>query len=121
MGVVAAGAVAAAVVSAAVVAAVVLTAAAEDKGQPLVGLLVGGWAEMMDLCRQTQFFGNICLLFGILLCVCVFVGIPKRDEYYLAFYLCYKLKKRNTQIKNGHFIMCICVSGQESRGIAIKT
>ncbi len=37
----AAGAVATAVVSAVVAAAVVLTAGAEDKGQPLVGSLVG--------------------------------------------------------------------------------
>jgi hypothetical protein len=52
----------------------------------------------MDLCRHTQFFGNIWLLFGILFSICVFVGIPKRDEY-LAFYSCYKLIKTNTQIE----------------------
>ncbi len=39
------GAVAAAVVLAAVAAAVVLTVAAEDQGQPLVGLLVGSGGD----------------------------------------------------------------------------
>ncbi len=46
----------------------------------------------MGLHRHTQCFGNIWLLFGILFSICVFVGIPKIDKY-LAFYLCYKLKK----------------------------
>jgi hypothetical protein len=46
----------------------------------------------MDLCRHSKYFGDIWLLFGVLFSVCAFVGIPKRDKY-LAFYLCYKLKK----------------------------
>ncbi len=71
-----------------------------------------GWVEMMDLRRHTKYFGNIWLLFGILFSVCVFVGIPKRDKY-LAFYLCYK-KNTHTQMKNGHFVMCISVSVQRN-------
>ncbi len=77
--------VAAAVVSVAVVAAVVSTTATEDQGQPLVGLLLGLGGDH----RHTQCFGDIWLLFGILFSICVFVGIPKIDEY-LAFYSCYK-------------------------------
>ncbi len=87
MGAVALGVVAVAVVWTAV--AVVSMAAAEDQGQPVLWACLGGWAEMMDLCRYTHFFGIIWLLFGILFSVCVFVGIPKRDKY-LAFNLCYK-------------------------------
>jgi hypothetical protein len=56
----------------------------------------------MDLCIHNHFFGDIWLLFGVLFSVCVFVGIPKRDEY-LSFFSCYKLKNE-TQIKNGHFV-----------------
>ncbi len=48
-----------------------------------------GRAEMMDLRRHSKYFGDIWLLFGVLFSICVFVGIPKRDEY-LAFYSCYK-------------------------------
>jgi hypothetical protein len=63
----------------------------------------------MDLCRHSKYFGDIWLLFGILFSVCAFVGIPKKDEYF-AFYLCYKNKKKNTQIKKWSFCMCIHVS-----------
>ncbi len=67
----------------------------------------------MDLRRHTKYFGKIWLLIGVLFSICVFVGIPKRDKY-LAFYSCYKYKKTNTQIKNGHFVMCIHVSVQRN-------
>jgi hypothetical protein len=65
----------------------------------------------MDLRRHTKYFGNIWLLFGILFSICVFVGILKRDKY-LAFYSCNN--KKNTQIKSGHFVMCIHVSVQRN-------
>jgi hypothetical protein len=68
VGAVVAGAVVAAAVLAVMAAAVGLMAAAmvsmaeaEDRGQPLMGLLVG-WGRD----RHTQFVGNIWLLFGIL-------------------------------------------------------
>jgi hypothetical protein len=69
---------------------------------------------MMDLCRHSKYFGGIWLFFGIFFSVCVFVGIPKRDEY-LAFYSCYKFKKNtHTQIKKWSFCMRIRVSVQRN-------
>jgi hypothetical protein len=46
----------------------------------------------MDLRRHSKYFGDIWRLFGVLFSVCVFVGIPKRDEY-LAFYYATNKKK----------------------------
>ncbi len=66
----------------------------------------------MDLCRHTQSFGDIWLLFGILFSVCVFVGIPKMNIW--PSICTTNNKKMNTQIKNGHFVMCIHVSGQRN-------
>ncbi len=77
-----AGAVAAVVVLAAVAAAVVLTAAVVvlmAAAETRVSLL-WGWAEMMDLCCHTHFSGNLWLKIQQSFGVCVFVGIPKRDE-----------------------------------------
>ncbi len=70
----------------------------------------------MDLCRQIKYFGKIWLLFGVLLSVCVFVGIPKRDKKRQIFGLLFvlQIKKMNTQIQNGHFVMCIGVSVQRN-------
>jgi hypothetical protein len=70
------------------------------------------WAEMMDLHRCTQFFGNIWLLIGNLFSICVFMVSQKETNIWPSVRATKKIM--NTQIKNGHFVMCICVSGQRN-------
>jgi hypothetical protein len=68
---------------------------------------------MVDLCRHTPFVGTIWLLFGVLFSICVFVGTPpKKTNIWPS--ICATNQKTNTQIKNGHFVMCIHVSGQRN-------
>jgi hypothetical protein len=52
---------------------------------------------MIALCRHSKYFGNIWLLFGVLLSVCVFVGTPKNRR---IFGLLFVLQKNiHIQIK----------------------
>jgi hypothetical protein len=58
-------------------------------------------------------FGEFQITFWQSLGVCIFGVFQKHMENRLS--ICATNKKTNTNTKNGRFIMCICISGQQKR------